>query len=328
MDAITQDTYGNADVLKLERVPKPEIGKQEILIRVCAAGVDRGVWHLMTGLPYLIRVIGFGFRGPKVRTPGLDVSGRVETVGEEVTEFKAGDDVFGVCEGTFAEYTKTTADKLVLKPSNLSHEEAAAVPVSACTALEGLRDIGELKPGQKVLILGASGGVGSFAVQLAKSMGAEVTGVCSTAKLDMLRSLGADHVIDYTRDDFSQSGVAYDLILDIGGNSSLSKLRRSLSKSGILVIVGGEEGDRWIGGTDRQMRAMLLSPFVRQKLRTFVSAAPKKDILHLKELIEAGQLKPHIDRTFPLSEAPEALRYLAAGKVMGKVVIRVSEGSA
>ena len=321
MKAIVQDSYGSPDVLELRDIDRPTIGDDDVLLRVHAAGVDRGVWHLMTGLPYLIRIMGFGFRGPKVRVPGMEVAGRVETVGRNVTQFQVGDEVFGSCEGAYAEYACAKEGKLAAKPTNLTFEQAAAVPASACTAVEGLRDKGEVSAGQKVLIIGASGGVGTFAVQLAKELGAEVTGVCSTTKVEMVRSIGADHVIDYKRDDFAQGPQRYDVILDIAGNRSLSHLRRALTPEGTLVIAGGEEGDRWIGGTDRQIRALLLSPFVRHRLRTFVSTGRKEDLQLLKELIEAGKVTPVIDRTYPLNEVPEAIRYLEAGHARGKVVI-------
>lgn len=322
MKAIVQDTYGSADVLELREIDKPEISDDEVLVRVHAAGVDPGVWHLMTGLPYLVR-LGFGFRAPRTPVRGLDLAGRVEEVGKNVTQLRPGDEVFGTCDGSFAEYASTKENKLALKPANLTFEQAAAVPVSGCTALHGLRDSGELEAGQKVLIIGASGGVGTFAVQLAKAFGAEVTGVCSTAKVEMIRSIGADHVIDYTRDDFSQMGERYDLILDIAGNRSLSVLRRGLTPNGTLVIVGGEGGGPWLGGTDRQIRALFLSPFVRHRLRNFISVENKEDLLVLKELIESAKVTPVIDRTYPLGEAPEAIRYLEEGHARGKVVITV-----
>ena len=308
MKAIVQDRYGSADVLRLRDIDRPELGNDDVLVRVLAAGVDPGVWHLMTGLPYLVR-LGFGLRAPKTPVRGMDVAGRVEEVGENVTQFEVGDEVFGTCNGSFAEYARATEDKLALKPANLSFEQAAAVPVSACTALHALRDSGEVRAGQKVLIVGASGGVGTFAVQLAKAFGAQVTGVCSTTKLELVRSIGADQVIDYTRDDFSQMGERYDLILDIAGNRSLSLLRSALTPEGTLVIVGGEGGGPWLGGTDRQIRALILSPFVRHNLR--------------KELIESGKVTPVIDRTYPLREAPDAIRYLEDGHARGKVVIKV-----
>ena len=293
-------------------------------MRVHAAGVDPGVWHLMTGLPYLVRIMGFGLRRPKVRVRGRDVAGRVEAVGSNVTRFQPGDDVFGVCDGSFAEFAAAKEDDLAPKPANLSFEQAATVPISGITALQGIRDKGRVKPGQKVLIIGAAGGVGSFAVQLSKAFGAEVTGVCSTTKLDLVRSIGADHVIDYTRDDFAEGAQRYDVILDIAGNRSLSHLRRALTPRGTLVIVGGEGGGRWLGGFDRQIfRAPLLSLFLRQKLQPLVSKERQEDLQTLKELIEAGQVTPLIDRTYSLSEAPDAVRYLAEGHARVKVVITV-----
>ena len=322
MKAIVQDRYGSADVLRLRDIDRPELGNDDVLVRVLAAGVDPGVWHLMTGLPYLVR-LGFGLRAPKTPVRGMDVAGRVEEVGENVTQLEVGDEVFGTCNGSFAEYARATEDKLALKPANLSFEQAAAVPVSACTALHALRDSGEVRAGQKVLIVGASGGVGTFAVQLAKAFGAQVTGVCSTTKLELVRSIGADQVIDYTRDDFSQMGERYDLILDIAGNRSLSLLRSALTPEGTLVIVGGEGGGPWLGGTDRQIRALILSPFVRHNLRNFISVENKGDLLVLKELIESGKVTPVIDRTYPLREAPDAIRYLEDGHARGKVVIKV-----
>ena len=322
MKAIVQDRYGSADVLRLRDIDKPELGDDDVLVRVLAAGVDPGVWHLMTGLPYLVR-LGFGLRAPKTPVRGMDVAGRVEAVGENVTQFEIGHEVFGTCNGSFAEYACAREDKLVFKPANLSFEQAAAVPVSACTALHALRDSGEVRAGQKVLIVGASGGVGTFAVQLAKAFGAEVTGVCSTAKLELVRSIGADQVIDYRRDDFSQMGQRYDLILDIAGNRSLSLLRSALTPEGTLVIVGGEGGGPWLGGTDRQIRALILSRFVRHNLRNVISVENKEDLLVLKELVESGKVTPVIDRTYPLREAPEAIRYLEDGHARGKVVITV-----
>jgi len=323
MKAIVQDRYGSTDVLKLGEIDKPEIGEDEVLLRVHAAGLDPGVWHLMTGLPYLVRILGYGLRGPRVRVPGNDVAGRVEAVGKNVTRFQAGDEVFGSCPSSFAEYASAREDKIALKPARLTFEQAAAVPTSSYTALQGLRETGELEAGQQVLIIGASGGVGSFAVQLAKALGAEVTGVCSTAKVETVRSIGADHVIDYTQDDIVQPGQRYDLILDTAGNRSLSNLRATLTPRGTLVIVGGEGGGRWLGGTERQIGGLLLSPFVGQRLRSFVAAVRQEDLRFLIELIEAGKLTPLIDRTYPLGEVPEAIRYLEQGHARGKVVITV-----
>jgi NADPH:quinone reductase-like Zn-dependent oxidoreductase len=326
MKAIVQDTYGSPDVLELRDIDKPEIGDEEVLVRVHAAGVDRGVWHIMTGLPYPIRLAGYGLRAPKNPVPGMDVVGVVEAVGKNVTRFQRGDEVFGIGKGSYAEYARAPEDKLASKPANLTFEQAAVVAISGLTALQGLRDHGRVEPGQKVLIIGASGGVGTFAVQIAKAFGAHVTGVCSTTKVDMVRSIGADHVIDYTREDFAEGAEGeqrYDVILDIGGNSSLARLRRALAPQGTLVIVGGETGGRWLGGTDRQLRALMLSPFVGQKLRTFISSENHEDLIVLKEFIESGKVTPVIDRTYPLNEVPEAIRYLEEGHAQGKVVITV-----
>lgn len=321
MKAIVQHTYGSTDVLDLQEIDRPAVGDQDVLIRVHAAGVDRGVWHLMTGLPYLVRIMGYGLRRPRQRVPGMDVAGRVEAVGRQVSHFQPGDEVFGAIIGSFAEYASAPEDKVVPKPMNLTFEQAAAVPVSGLAALQAVRDEGKVQPGQKVLIIGASGGVGTFAVQIAKAFGAEVTGVCSTTKMDMVRSIGADHVIDYTREEFADGQRHYDVILDIAGNRSLSHLRRALTPKGTLVIVGGEGGGRWFGGIDRQLRALLLSPLVRQQLRSQFPKPRKEDLEYLKELVEAGKITPVIDRTYPLSEAAEAIRYLEEGRARGKVVI-------
>jgi NADPH:quinone reductase-like Zn-dependent oxidoreductase len=323
MKAIVQDTYGPADVLKFRDIDKPGIADGEVLVRVHAAGVDRGVWHLMTGLPYPVRLAGYGLRAPKTPIPGTDMAGVVEAVGKDVTTFHPGDEVFGIGKGTFAEYARAPENKLAPKPANLTFEQAAVVAISGLTALQGLRDHGRVEPGQKVLIIGASGGVGTFAVQLAKAFGTEVTAVCSTTKVDLVRSLGADHVIDYTRDDFAQGEQRYDVILDIGGNASLARLRRALAPKGTLVIAGGETGGRWLGGTDRQLRALLLSRFVDQKLTTFISTQNHEDLIVLTELIESGKVTPAIDRTYPLTEAPQAIRYLEQGHARGKVVITI-----
>ena len=324
MKAMVQDKYGSPEVLSLQEIETPEIGDDDVLIRVHSAGVHSGDWHLMKGEPYLMRIVGLGFRGPKARVRGMDVAGKVETVGKNVTRFQAGDDIFGVCDGAFAEYARAHQDKIAHMPTNLSFELAAAVPTSACTALQSLRDSGEIKPGQKVLIIGASGGVGMYAVQIAKSFGAEVTGVCRTAKMEFVRSIGADHVIDYTAGDFTQGEHQYDLILDTGGNRSLSALRRALTPNGTLVLIGGETTERVLGALSRSMRALVLSPFVSQRLRMILSITKGHDLQILKELIEAGKVTPVIDRTFPLSEVPDAIRYLSAGQARGKIVIDVS----
>jgi NADPH:quinone reductase-like Zn-dependent oxidoreductase len=323
MKAIVQDAYGSPDVLELREIVTPVVGGDEVLVRVHAAGVDQGVWHLMAGLPYLVRVAGVGLRAPKNPVRGVDVAGRVEAVGENVTRVQPGDEVFGTCRGSFAEYACARADRLVPKPSNLTFEQAAAVPVSGCTALQAVRDRGKVRPGQRVLIIGAGGGVGTFAVQLAKAFGVEVTGVCSTTKVELVRSIGADRVIDYTREDFADGDSRYNVILDIAGNRSLSHLRRALAREGTLVLVGGEGGGRWLGGVDRTLRALVLSRFVRQGLSTWIATQPKEDLEVLHELLEAGKVTPVVDRTFPLSEVPEAIRYLRGGRAHGKVVITV-----
>jgi NADPH:quinone reductase-like Zn-dependent oxidoreductase len=324
MKAIVQDAYGSPNVLKLADINKPEPGDNEVLVRVHAAGVDRGVWHLMTGLPYLAR-LAFGFRAPKNPVLGMDVAGVVEAVGKNVSRFEPGDEVFGIGKGTFAEYARAPEHKLAPKPASLTFEQAAVLAISGLTALQSLRDHGRVEAGQKVLIVGASGGVGTYAVQIAKAFGAHVTGVCSTTKVDMVRSIGADHVIDYTREDFADGEQTYDLILDIGGSSSLSRLRRALRPRGTLVLVGGEGGGRWLGVVSRLLRARLLSPFVGQNMRTFLSSENHEDMSVLAELVESGKLTPVIDRTYPLAEVPEAMRYLEEGHIRGKVVITVPE---
>ena len=323
MRAITQNRYGTVpeDVMRLDQVARPGIGDDEALIQVRAAAVDRGTWHVMAGQPYLMRLLGFGFRGPRNRVPGLDVAGTVVAVGPAVTRFAAGDEVFGIARGSFAEYAAAREGTLARKPAALSFEQAAAVAVSGLTALQGLRDAGRIKAGQKVLVIGASGGVGSYAVQLAKYFGAEVTGVCGTAKADLVRSIGADHVIDYTRADYADGQRHYDLILDIGGNSRLSRLRRALTPRGTLVIAGGE-GDRWTG-VGRQLRALALSVLIRQRLTMFVSRHRQADLDTLRLLTEGGQIVPVVDRTYPLAEAPLAIRRLSAGQARGKIVITV-----
>jgi NADPH:quinone reductase-like Zn-dependent oxidoreductase len=325
MRAIVQKKYGTADVLAVAEIDQPGIGADELLVQVHAAGLDRGTWHLMAGLPYAARLVA-GLRAPKNPVPGLDVAGEVVAVGSEVTRFQPGDEVFGVSKGSFAEFAAAREDKLARKPLNLTFEQAAAVPVSGMTALRGLSDVGRLQAGQKVLIIGASGGVGSYAVQIAKALGAEVTGVSSTGKVDLVRSMGADHVIDYARDDFADGDTKYDLVLDVGGNSALSRLRRALTPKGTLVIVGGEGGGNWIG-MGRQLRALALSPFVGQRLTIL---GPKEHYVFLEcltELIETGSVVPVIDRTYPLAEMPDAMRRLVAGHARGKLVISVNPRS-
>jgi NADPH:quinone reductase-like Zn-dependent oxidoreductase len=276
----------------------------------------------MTGLPYAMRLAGFGVRRPKAPNPGRSLAGTVESVGKNVTELKPEDEVYGTCDGSFAEYARAQTSMLAPKPANLSFEQAAAVPISAGTALQAVRKA-NVKPGEKVLIIGASGGVGSFTVQIAKAYGAEVTGVCSTGKIDLVRSLGADHVIDYTRDDFADGQHRYDVILDTGGNRRLSHLRRALTRRGTLVIVGGETGGRWLGGYDRSLRAALVSPLVSQKLGMLSSTESAEDLRVLRDLMESGQITPAIDRTYPLSETPAAIQYMSDGHAQGKVVITV-----
>jgi NADPH:quinone reductase-like Zn-dependent oxidoreductase len=321
MKAIVQDRYGTADVLELRDIDQPVVGDDDVLLRVLAASAFIGDWHIMTGMPYLGRLV-IGLRAPRARVRGQDVAGRVEAVGERVTRFQPGDEVFGTCHGSFAEYVTAGEGKIAPKPANLTFEQAAAVPSTGTTALQGLRNVGKVQPGQKVLIIGAAGGVGSFAVQIAKAFGAHVTGVCSTAKVDLVRSIGADDVVDYTRDDFAETGQRYDLILDTAGNRSVSHLRRSLARRGTLVIGGGEGGGRWFG-VGRQLRALMLSPFVSQKLGTFIAKQNGEDLLVLKGLIEAGKVTPVIGKTYPLSQVPDAIRYLEQGHAQGKVVITV-----
>ncbi|MCU1572150.1 MAG: NADPH:quinone reductase [Micrococcaceae bacterium] len=323
MQAIVQDRYGSVEVYHPQRVAIPEIARNEVLVRVHAAGMDRGTWHLMTGRPYLIRILGFGLRGPKNRVPGLDFAGTVVAVGSKESRFSVGDAVFGISRGSFAEYAAVLEDKLASKPSNLSFEQAAVVPISAGTALQAL-DAGKVERGQKVLILGASGGVGTFAVQLAKLYGAEVTGVCSTAKADLVRSLGADDVLDYRVDDFADGTQLFDLILDIGGNPPLSRLRRALARGGRAIIVGGESGGKWTGGFGRSLRAPLFSLFVRERLSPLASKERASDLERLRTLIEAGQVTPSVDRIYELHDVPKAMRQLEAGLVRGKIAISVA----
>ncbi|MFI7122920.1 NAD(P)-dependent alcohol dehydrogenase [Amycolatopsis sp. NPDC049868] len=320
MKAIVQNEYGNADVLKPADLPEPEAGPDGVVVRIRAAGVDPGVWHLMEGSPYLVRLMGFGVRRPKTRVRGMDFAGVVHAVGGEVTRFRPGDEVFGTCQGSFAEYALTTVDSIARKPERLGFDEAAAVPISAFTALQALRDRGRVAPRQKVLVIGAGGGVGTFAVQIAKAFGAEVDGVCGTGKVDLVRSLGAARVFDYTREDF---GGGYDLIVDTAGNRSLTALRKSLTPRGTLVIVGGETEGKWIGAVGRTLRALVLGPFVKQKLRALLSTENQDDLQTLRALIEAGKLTPVIDRAYSLAEVPEAVRYVRAGHTSGKVVITV-----
>jgi NADPH:quinone reductase-like Zn-dependent oxidoreductase len=320
MRAIVQDVYGSADRMRLTETERPVPRGGEVVVQVRAAGVDRGTCHLMRGEPYLMRILGFGFRGPKNRIPGLDVAGTVVEAAAGVTRFQAGDEVFGIARGSFAEYAAAREDKLVRKPAALSFEQAAVVAVSGLAALQGLRT-GRIEAGQKVLILGASGGVGTYAVQLAKALGAKVTAVCSTGKVDLVRSLGADEVIDYTRADFADGRQHYDLILDIGGNSRLSRLRRALTPTGTLVIAGGE-GAKWTG-VGRQLRALMLSPVVRQRLTMYISKHRQRDLEELRQQIEAGRLTPMVGKTYPLPDVVQAIRHLEDGRAQGKIAITI-----
>ena len=321
MTAIVRRAYGDADVLEIHQdVPTPVAGEGEVLVRIEAAGLDRGVWHLMKGEPWLMRIAGFGVRAPKDPGLGHDFAGRVVAVGEGVTRLAVGDEVFGVGRGTFAQYAVAKEKEVTLKPPSLSFEEAASLPASAATALMAL-DIADVKDGQHVLVLGASGGVGSFAVQLAKARGARVTGVCSGAKADLVRSLGADEVIDYTRDDLETSNERYDAILDIAGRRPLSQLRRLLTPRGTLAIVGGEGGGKVLGGLERNIAASLLSPLVSQNLRWFVSLPTHQELDELLPYFERGDASPAIDRRFSLEETADAIRYMVDGRPRGKVVI-------
>jgi NADPH:quinone reductase-like Zn-dependent oxidoreductase len=319
MRAIVQNGYGTADVLRMAEVDRPTIAADEVLVRVRAAGVDRGVWHFMAGEPYAVRL---GLGKPRNRVAGMDLAGTVVAVGDRVTRFAVGDEVFGVGKGSFAEYAAAREDKLAHKPAGLSFEQAAVIAVSGVTALQGVRDIGRVRAGQQVLVIGASGGVGTYAVQLAKAFGATVTGVCSAAKVDLVRSIGADDVIDYTRADIADGGRRYDLIMDIGGLHRVSRLRRALTPRGTLVVTGGEGGGKWLG-VGRPLRAVMLSVIVRQRLAMFIAKQRYTDMETLRGLIEAGQVTPVVGATYPLAEAPEALRLLAAGQARGKIAITI-----
>jgi NADPH:quinone reductase-like Zn-dependent oxidoreductase len=323
MKAIVYRCYGPPDVVKLEEVAKPTAADGRVLIRVHAAAVNPLDWHYMRGKPYVMRPMA-GFGAPEDIRLGVDFAGTVEAVGRSVTRFKPGDEVFGGADGAFAQYvTARENGSLALKPANLTFEQAAAVPVAAITALQALRDKGHVQPGQKVLINGASGGVGTFAVQLAKAFGADVTAVCSTRNVALVQSLGADHVIDYTREDFTQGTQRYDLIIDIVGTHSLSAYRRVLNPQGALVMVGGPNEGVWIGPLSASVKAMLLSPFVSQKMIFMLAHLNEQDLETLRDLMQAGKLTPVIDRRYPLGETAEALRYLEQGHARGKVIIEV-----
>ena len=321
MQAIVHSRYGPPDALELKDIDKPVITDDAVLVKVRAAAVGKGGWLTVQGLPYVAR-LRYGLPNPKHNVLGFDVAGRVEAVGANVTQLQPGDAVFGWCDGSFAEYASVPRGQLVLKPPNLSFEQAAAVPISGFAALQALRDTGGVQPGQTVVIIGASGGVGSFALQIAKAYGAQVTGVCSTNSVDLVRSIGADQVIDYTQQDFTRTGRRYDLILEMAGNRSLSELRRALTPKGTLVLVGGS-GGKWFMGIGRTLRAVVVPPFVGQRLRSFLSKPRGADLVVLQELLEAGKVTPVIDRTFSLSEAPEAISYVGERSTQGKTVITV-----
>lgn len=323
MRAVVQPAYGTPDLLHVTETPVPAPGAGEVLVRVHAAGVDRGVWHLMTGRPYLIRLVGFGLRRPKQPVPGLDVAGVVAGTGPGVTGFAEGDEVLGIGMGTFAEYTVAKVAKLAHKPASVSFTHAAALPVSGITALQAVRDQARVRPGQRVLVMGASGGVGSFAVQIAKAAGAEVTGVASAAKADLVRSLGADHVIDYRRDDALDGSRQYDVIIDTGGVRRLSHLRRALTARGTVVLVGGENGGRWTGGFQRQIGASLWSLLSRRTMKPLVSAERGDDIRTLVGMVTEGRVTPAVDRTYPLERAADAVRDLEQGRIRGKAAMEV-----
>jgi len=321
MKAIVHHKYGSPNVLQLADIDRPKVNDDGVLVRVQAASVNPLDWHLVTGTPYIARLQA-GLLKPKRNVPGVDVAGRVEAIGSNVTQFRPGDEVFGGSRGSFAEYVSVAEKGIVLKPAALTFAQAAAVPIAGFTALQALRDKGQIRPGHKVLINGASGGVGTFAVQIAKAFGAEVTGVCSTRNVDMVRAIGADHVIDYTREDFARSGRHYDLVLDNVGNRSLSDCRRVLTPDGVLVIVGGPKA-RWLGPMRYVLKALVLSRFVSQKMVGLLAQQNKDDLGVLQELLESRKVTPVIDRSYELSEVPEALRYLGKGHVQGKIVITV-----
>jgi NADPH:quinone reductase-like Zn-dependent oxidoreductase len=324
MKAIVQDRYGPPDVLELREVDKPVVADHEVLIRVHAAAVNARDWHVMRGDPYMARLV-LGFGRPKAKIRGTDFAGRVEAVGKDVKRFRPGDEVFGEADGAFAEYVCAPDDVVEPKPANLTFEQAAVVPMAGNTALMGLRDLGGVQPGQKVLVNGASGGVGTFAVQIAKSFGAEVTGVCSTRNVDLVRSLGADHVIDYTREDFTGNGQRYDVVLDLVGNRSLTECRRALTPAGTLVLSGGgvSGGGSLVGPMGLILRGQALSRFVRHRLLVLTATPSRENLAALRELAESGKITPVIDRTYPLSDVPEAIRYLEVEHARAKVVITV-----
>jgi NADPH:quinone reductase-like Zn-dependent oxidoreductase len=327
MKAIVHDEYGEADVLRLDDIPVPTPSDDEVLLRVQAAGVDPGVWHLMTGLPYLARP-SIGLRLPKVRTRGRDVAGTVEAVGSNVTQFAVGDEVFGTCEGSFAEFAVATPKHLALAPKTLTPAEAAAIPISGLTALHALR-AANVSSGQQVLVIGAGGGIGTYLVQLLKARGAHVTALCSSGKHELVRSLGADDALDYRSVDITDGSRRFDVIIDTAGNRTISALRRALERDGTLVLVGGEDGKgRLFQGFDRQLRGPLISPFVSQTIKAVISGENHDDIDELRRLADDGVLRPVVDRTFALEEAADAVRHVASGHATGKTVVVVNDQGA
>jgi NADPH:quinone reductase-like Zn-dependent oxidoreductase len=322
MQAIVQDNYGSGKTLELRQIERPRIGDHEVLVRVRAAGVNPADWAVMRGLPYIARPV-YGLRRPKIGVRGTDVAGHVAAVGSAVTRFKPGDEVFGASTGSYAEYVAASEDELALKPTNLTFEQAATVPMAGLVALQAIRDHGNVGPGQTVLINGASGGIGTFAVQIAKALGAEVTAVASTRNLGLVRSIGADHVIDYTKEDFTKSGKRYDVILDNVSNHSLSRLRGALTATGVLIPNGGNFGNRWFASAGRLIRGTVLFRFGTQRLGRFLVSTNHEDLVALKELIEAGKVTPVLDRTYPLSGAGRAIDHVGVGHAQGKVAITV-----
>ncbi|MGD9528387.1 NAD(P)-dependent alcohol dehydrogenase [Pseudonocardia sp.] len=321
MTAVVQDRYGEAEeVLRVVQVPRPVPGPGEVLVQVQAAGLDRGAWHLMAGVPYPVRFAGFGVTAPRDPVRGRELAGRVVATGQDVAHLRTGDEVFGIAEGAFAEYATARADLLVPRPPGVTPVQAAATPISGLTALQAVRRHGEVRAGQEVLVLGASGGVGSFAVQIAKADGARVTGTASTAKLDVVRAVGADAVVDHSREDVTGR---FDVVIDNGGHRSLRALRRLLTREGTLVIVGSETGGRWMGGLDRTLRALLLSPFVRHRLRSFVSPENRRDLETLADLLASGRVVPYVEETYPLTATATAMARLRDGRVRGKAVVEI-----
>jgi NADPH:quinone reductase-like Zn-dependent oxidoreductase len=320
MRAVVQDGYGSADLLHVGQVPVPQPAAGEVLVRVRAAGLDRGTWHLLTGRPYALRLV-FGLRRPRRSVVGLDVAGTVVAVGAGAARFAVGDEVYGIAKGSFAEYAVAREDKLARKPANLSFEQAAVIAVSGQTALKAVLDAGRVQAGQSVLVTGASGGVGSYAVQIATALGAQVTGVASTAKLDLVRSLGAAHVVDYTREDPFDGTRRYDVVIDIAGSPSPSRLRRALTPTGTAVLVGGEEGGDWLGVMTRLLHAVVVSLFVRQRLTPVGASERARD--ELTDLLSAGSVTPTLEATYPLAQVPEAMRHLEGGRARGKVAISI-----